>query len=82
MMEKIRNMLGGRKMMFAMILLALSTAMVFIGKADFNGWSEFIKWVLGIYVVGNVGEYATNKKEQPTKVINKCICYGKEDIKK
>ena len=61
-MEKLRNKLGGRKMMFSLILLALSTSMVFIGKADFSGWSEFIKWVLGIYVVGNVGEYATNKK--------------------
>ena len=39
MIKKVRDMLGGRKMMFAMILLALSTAMVFIGKDDFNVWS-------------------------------------------
>ena len=71
MIKKVRDILGGRKMMFAMILLALSTAMVFIGKADFNGWSDFIKWVLGIYVVGNVGEYATTKQDKPTKVTKK-----------
>lgn len=78
-MEKLKIRLGGRKIMLAIILLIIATFMVFLNYADFNGWSDFVKWILGIYVVGNVGEYATNKKE---KVVNKCICYGKEEINK
>lgn len=78
-MEKLKAKLGGRKMLLAVILLIIATIMVFIDKANFDGWADFIKWVLGIYVVGNVGEYATNKKE---KVVNKCVCYGKEEINK
>lgn len=73
-MENLRNKLGGRKMMFSLILLMLSTSMVFIGKADFSGWSEFIKWVLGIYVVGNVGEYATNKNKKELDCKNENCC--------
>jgi len=36
---------------------------VFIGQTDFKGWSEFVKWVFGIYAAGNVGEHVANKKE-------------------
>lgn len=32
-----------------------------VGLADFQGWSDFVKWIFGIYAAGNVGEHVSKK---------------------
>ena len=53
-----------RKLLCALALFVAATVFVFIGQTDFEGWSDFIKWVFGIYAAGNVGEHVANTKEQ------------------
>ena len=52
-----------RKLLCALALFIVATVFVFIGQTDFQGWSDFVKWVFGIYAAGNVGEHVANKKE-------------------
>lgn len=47
--------------MFAILLFLSSVVFVALGRADFGQWSEFVKWVFGIYAAGNVGEHVSNK---------------------
>ena len=53
-----------RKLLCALALFIAATVFVFIEQTDFQGWSDFVKWVFGIYAAGNVGEHVANKKEQ------------------
>tara|TARA_R110002153_G_C12942472_1_gene457537 strand:+ start:37 stop:279 length:243 start_codon:yes stop_codon:yes gene_type:complete len=50
-----------RKLLCAIALFVVATVFVFIGQTDFQGWSDFVKWVFGIYAAGNVGEHTANK---------------------
>jgi hypothetical protein len=59
-MEKVFVFIGGRKMFFAILLFICATAFLFIGKAEFNDWSDFVMWIFGIYAVGNTGEHLAN----------------------
>ena len=61
-MNKVFDLLGGRKMALAIILFIIATVLLFIGKADFSSWGEFIKWIFGIYVVGNGAEHIAKRK--------------------
>ena len=54
-----------RKLLCAIALFITATVFVFISQTDFQGWSDFVKWVFGIYAAGNVGEHVANNKEQP-----------------
>ena len=57
-MEKIYNLLGGRKMFFAIILLIISTIFLFMEKSDFSGWSNFMIWIFGSFAIGNgIGKF-------------------------
>ena len=58
-MQKLFDFLGGRKMFFAILLFLCATAFLFIGRADFSNWSEFVMWIFGIYAAGNVGEHVS-----------------------
>lgn len=64
-MEKLFNVLGGRKMFFAIILLVIATIFLFVDKSDFGGWSNFVIWIFGTYCVGNGMEHISkiNKTE-------------------
>ena len=53
-----------RKLLCALALFIAATVFVFIEQTDFEGWSDFVKWVFGIYAAGNVGEHVANTKEQ------------------
>ena len=53
--------LKSRKLVCAFVCFLSATLFVILGKADFTGWADFVKYILGIYVVGNVGEHYTNK---------------------
>ncbi len=51
--------LNSKKLMCAGICFLAASIFVAIGKADFAGWADFVKWVFGIYAAGNVGEHAS-----------------------
>tara|TARA_R100001244_G_scaffold102828_1_gene76575 strand:- start:133 stop:336 length:204 start_codon:yes stop_codon:yes gene_type:complete len=52
-MKKIYEFLGGRKMTFALALFIIATIILWVGKSDFSGWSNFIIWIFGTYALGN-----------------------------
>lgn len=60
-MNKLFDLLGGRKMALAIILFVIATVLLFVGKADFSSWGEFIKWIFGIYAVGNGAEHLAKR---------------------
>tara|TARA_A100001201_G_C4075715_1_gene197256 strand:+ start:86 stop:277 length:192 start_codon:yes stop_codon:yes gene_type:complete len=63
-MQKLFDFLGGRKMFFAILLFLCATAFLFLGKADFNNWSEFVMWIFGIYAVGNGAEHLASRSKE------------------
>lgn len=52
-MKKVYEFLGGRKLLFAIILFLVISAFVLIGKATTDQWMDFNKWIFGIYASGN-----------------------------
>ena len=62
-MEKLFDVLGGRKMFFAIILLIIATIFLFVDKSDFAGWSNFVIWIFGSYCVGNGLEHLSGDKK-------------------
>ena len=60
-MNKLFDILGGRKTALAVVLFIIATILLCVGKADFSNWSEFVKWVFGIYVVGNGAEHLAKR---------------------
>tara|TARA_Y100000310_G_scaffold101763_1_gene99879 strand:+ start:1794 stop:1970 length:177 start_codon:yes stop_codon:yes gene_type:complete len=54
--------LKSRKLICASVCFVAASTFVALGKADFAGWAEFVKWVFGIYAAGNVGEHVAVKK--------------------
>ena len=62
-MEKLFDVLGGRKMFFAIILLMIATIFLFVDKSDFAGWSNFVIWIFGSYCVGNGLEHLSRDKK-------------------
>tara|TARA_Y100000310_G_scaffold45389_1_gene42298 strand:+ start:1166 stop:1333 length:168 start_codon:yes stop_codon:yes gene_type:complete len=53
--------LKSRKLVCAVVLFLSACGALFLGKTDFAGWAEFMKWVFGIYAAGNVGEHVASK---------------------
>ena len=53
--------LKSRKLICAVVLFLSACGALFLGKTDFAGWAEFMKWVFGIYAAGNVVEHVANK---------------------
>ena len=51
--------LASKKLLCAGVCFLAASIFVAIGKADFAGWADFVKWVFGIYADGNVGEHAS-----------------------
>lgn len=62
--------LKSRKLLCAGVCFASASIALAVGLADFQGWSDFVKWVFGIYAAGNVGEHVSKKKEPETTVEN------------
>lgn len=52
-MNKVYEFMGGRKLLFALILTVIASVFVVISKGDFDQWSNFMKWIFGSYAVGN-----------------------------
>tara|TARA_R110000824_G_scaffold228222_1_gene416039 strand:- start:366 stop:560 length:195 start_codon:yes stop_codon:yes gene_type:complete len=55
--------ISNRKLVCAGVCFLAASIFVALGKADFTGWAEFVKWIFGIYAAGNVGEHAASKVE-------------------
>ena len=51
--------ISNRKLVCAGVCFIAASVFVGIGKADFAGWADFVKWVFGIYAAGNVGEHVS-----------------------
>ena len=51
--------ISNRKLVCAGVCFIAASVFVGLGKADFAGWADFVKWVFGIYAAGNVGEHAS-----------------------
>lgn len=64
-MKNMYDFLGGRKVLFALVLTTIMTALVFTGDASIDDWTNFMKWVFLGYVGGNGVEKVSNalKKE-------------------
>lgn len=61
-MDKLRELieaLGGRKFLLALFALLLVT---FAIEVEAQQKMDFLTWIVGIYVVGNVGQKAIIKK--------------------
>jgi hypothetical protein len=56
-MKKLYEIAGGRKLFFAIILLLISSVMIWFDKIDSTQWIDFMKWIFGIYAGGNVTEH-------------------------
>jgi hypothetical protein len=56
-MENFFKFLGGRKMFFALVLMAIVSVFLFTDRCDFSQWSNFVVWVFGTYAIGNMGEH-------------------------
>ena len=52
--------ISNRKLVCAGVCFIAASVFVGLGKADFAGWADFVKWVFGIYAAGNVGEHVSS----------------------
>ena len=55
--------IANRKLICASVCFIAASVFVALGRADFYGWAEFVKWIFGIYAAGNVGEHVAKKVE-------------------
>lgn len=59
----LRNLLSSRKDLLTLLVIALSAAMVFVGKMDVAQWQEFVQWVGGTWMVVRGVEDTVTKRE-------------------
>ena len=59
-MKKVYDFLGGRKVLFALVLTGIITVALFTGYSQIDDWKNFMKWIFGIYVAGNGTEHVAN----------------------
>ncbi len=52
----ITDSIGGRKFVYAVLAVALSFALVILGKLTADSWTTFVSIIGGIYVIGNVAD--------------------------
>ncbi len=55
----MKQKFASRKLVIAAILLVLSVIFVFMDKATFVQWSDFMKYLFGIYATSNVAEHVS-----------------------
>ena len=58
---KMIDKLGGRKFIYAILVLVMSFALVVAGKLETQAFLSFAEMVGGIYVIGNVASDLVNK---------------------
>jgi len=57
--EELKQKIASRKLIMCLVLFGIATVALFTGYAVFAAWTEFMRWLFGIYVVGNVFEHGT-----------------------
>ncbi|RLG87047.1 MAG: hypothetical protein DRO18_03670 [Thermoprotei archaeon] len=55
-MEKQSWDLKSKKFALVILAIAMSYVLVWKGKVEPDKWMEFLKWIIGIYIFGNVGQ--------------------------
>jgi hypothetical protein len=55
------DQLGGRKFVYALLVVVLAFVLVVVGKLTTDAFIGFAETMGGIYVIGNVAEAVTNK---------------------
>jgi hypothetical protein len=58
----MKNLLESRKSKLFLIIFAVSIIALFLDKANFVEFGEFIKWIFASYVVGNGAEHVAKNK--------------------
>jgi len=58
--------LCSRKLIVMAVVVVFSTIfyVMNIGNATFQQWAEFIKWIVGIYIAGNIMSKPFNRKNK------------------
>lgn len=59
-MEIIKK-LGGRKFSLAVFVLVAASVFAFTGVLEMEQWMDFAKWIIGLFIVGNVANKAATK---------------------
>jgi hypothetical protein len=57
--------IGGRKFVYAILVVVLGFVLVFIGKVTAEDWMNFASIVGGIYVIGNIVSQFSPPTEPP-----------------
>lgn len=60
----IKKFFTSRKTIIAILLLASATFLVAYNKMTVDQWIEIIKWIYGIFIVGNVASKYTGSKNE------------------
>ena len=55
-MKEIIESLGGRKFVFAIVLVVGMFSLALAGKISFDQLTSVCEWIFGIFVTGNVGQ--------------------------
>lgn len=59
--EKLTDRAKSRKFIaFAFVMIVASVCLL-VGWADFDQWSDIVKWDMGFYFTGNIASHLTNK---------------------
>lgn len=53
--------LGGRKFVYALLVVVIASYFVIVGKLSTEGWITFVEVIGGLYVIGNLGSKLTTK---------------------
>ncbi len=61
-MNKLYDLAGGRKLFFAIILMVIASGLLGFDKLNSIQWVDFMKWIFGIYAVGNGVEHIAKRK--------------------
>lgn len=54
----VLDLFKSRKAILALALIAGATVLAALERMDVAAWTDFAKWIFGLYVAGNVGEHA------------------------
>ena len=60
----LKKFFTSRKTIIAVLLLASATLLTVYGKMSNQEWLDFVKWIYGIFVVGNVTAKFTGTKNE------------------
>jgi len=60
----MNDLIGKRKLGLAVLIIVISAVAMFCKIANFEQWTELVKWVSVAYFGANVGEHISNRNKQ------------------